>query len=140
MFIRTSSSTAPKTLAKATHSTPPKSQPFVDRLDKSVAFLSRGEMDFHQLGRRFKPSRNHSSGEVEQNKFGELTSTFPGRNGYDENFLGKPLNLPTVDPSERDKLATLIGKPGETELTYTNFSVVMQKERRQPIITAVNPW
>jgi endonuclease G, mitochondrial len=138
LFIRTSSLTTPHTLTKATHSAPLESEHPADRRDTSVAFLSKGERDFHRLGQRFKSRRSHPAQEARQNQFGELTSTFPGRSGYDENFLGTKLDLPKVDASLQDKLATLTGKPGETELTYTHFSVVMHKERRQPLLTAVN--
>jgi endonuclease G, mitochondrial len=141
LFIHTSSLSVSKTVSKGTSPTQLKPDQIGDRLDTSVSLLSQKEMDFHLLGHRFKQRRNHSSQAVEQaqqNQFGELSSTFPGRNGYDKNFLGTKLDLPKVDPSMQDKVATLIGKPGETELTYTNFSVVMQKERRQPLFTAVN--
>jgi endonuclease G len=95
-------------------------------------------MDFHRAGQRFKQRRSRSVQGTQQNQFGELASTFPGRNGYDKNFLGTRLELPQVHPSMQDQVATLIGKPDETELTYTNFSIVMNKERRQPLMTAVN--
>lgn len=68
----------------------------------------------------------------------ELTSTFPGREGYDENFLNRPFPLPQLDPSIRHLAAPLLREPGETELEYTNFSIVMNKERRLPFFTAVN--
>lgn len=68
----------------------------------------------------------------------ELVSNFPGRNGYDVNFLGRSLPLPTIAPELRDKVAPLLANPNESELTYTNFSIVMNKERRQPFFTAVN--
>lgn len=68
----------------------------------------------------------------------ENISTFPGREGYDVNFLGKALSLPKIDPSQQAKVATLIDNPSESELKYTNFSIVMNGERRQPFYTAVN--
>lgn len=60
------------------------------------------------------------------------------RNGYDENFLGTELPLPSVDPSVGDQVASRLDDPGKNELEYTNFSVVMNKERRMPFFTAVN--
>lgn len=105
----------------------------------SVAFLSGPEMDFHRLGRQFQSRSTEYTQESQQSQqIEELVSTFPNRNGYDENFLGAALPLPEVHPSIQDKLATLIGKPEETELKYTNFSIVMHKERRQALFTAVN--
>ena len=68
----------------------------------------------------------------------ELVSTYPNRNGYDENFLGKPLPLPTLGPAIRDKAAHRLDQPDKVELEYTNFSIVMNKERRQPFVTAAN--
>ena len=63
---------------------------------------------------------------------------YVGRKGYDENFLGEPLGMPTLDPSIRDKAAPRIDDPSRNELEYTNFSIVMNKERRMPFFTAVN--
>lgn len=68
----------------------------------------------------------------------ELTRTFPDRQGYDEDFLGSPFPLPELDPSIRHLAAPLLREPGETELEYTHFSIVMNKERRLPFFTAVN--
>ena len=142
MFIRASSTTIPThTLTKATDSASLKPQA-LDRVESSVAFLSPGELDFHRQGRRFKDlerfKRNVGSQDIRQNDLGELVNSFPGRNGYQEKFLGKPLSLDKVAGSRKDELVSLTGKPGETELTYTNFSVLMHKERRQPLLTAVN--
>ena len=82
--------------------------------------------------------RNHNVRESQQTSSGEVTSSFPGREGYDINFLGKPMPLPKIDASQQSKIATLIGKPDESELKYGNFSIVMNGERRQPFFTAVN--
>jgi len=60
------------------------------------------------------------------------------RNGYDEGFLGENLPLPTLDASIADKAAPRVDDPGKNELEYTNFSIVMNKERRMPFFTAVN--
>ncbi|MGM9992278.1 MAG: DNA/RNA non-specific endonuclease [Candidatus Bruticola sp.] len=62
---------------------------------------------------------------------GEPVSMFEGRNGYDKNFLGVELPLPGLGSSIKDKVAMRTDKPGECELTYTNYSVVMNKERKQ---------
>ena len=99
----------------------------------------RADLQFKQA---FKNRHADKSREVERshqaNRAGELSSDFPGREGYDVNFLGKPFPLPTIDASVRSQVAELIGKPGETELKYGNFSIVMNGERRQPFFTAVN--
>ena len=93
----------------------------------------------HRADLMFKQaSRNQHVEKSRQSEFEELTSDFPGREGYDKNFLGRTLDLPKVDASWQDRVATLIGKPNESELKYTNFSIVMNKERRQPFFTAVN--
>ena len=89
--------------------------------------------DFRHL---FEQNELEQSQETQERE--EITSSFPGRNGYDSNFLGRPLPLPQLDPSIRDKAATLIGSPDKTELKYTNFSIVMNKERRQPFYSVVN--
>lgn len=74
----------------------------------------------------------------EANRAEEASSNYPGREGYDSNFLGKALPLPKLDASVAGQAAELIGKPGETELKYGHFSIVMNGERRQPFLTAVN--
>ena len=58
-------------------------------------------------------------------------SMFEGRNGYNTSFLGVELPLPSLGSSIKDKVAMRTDKPGECELTYTNYSVVMNKERKQ---------
>jgi endonuclease G len=69
---------------------------------------------------------------------GELYRSFPNRDGYDPNFLGLPLPLPELDASIKDQAAPLLDDPSQTELKYTHFSVVMNKERRCPMLTAAN--
>ncbi len=110
-----------------------------DRFTPSNGVEHRADLQFKQA---FQNRHSQKSREVEASRqaqhAGELSSDFPGREGYDENFLGIPLPLPTIDPSVRDQVAELIGKPGETELRYGNFSIVMNGVRRQPFFTAVN--
>jgi endonuclease G len=60
------------------------------------------------------------------------------RKGYEENFLGTNVDLPTLDPSIKSKAAPRVDDPSRNELEYTNFSIVMNKERRMPFFTAVN--
>ena len=96
-------------------------------------YEDRPDLRFKQAHQNQRTQKNRGAGNVE-----ELTSDFAGRQGYDVNFLGTPLPLPTIDPSVRSQAAELIGKPGETELRYGNFSIVMNGVRRQPFFTAVN--
>jgi endonuclease G len=67
--------------------------------------------------------------------------TFVGRNGYNPNFLGEfEVNLPTPN-SNLMKSVVLPERDGDRrtgELPYTNFSVVMHKQRRMAPFTAVN--
>ncbi len=60
------------------------------------------------------------------------------RTGYDEDFLDIKLPLPKLDPSVADLAAPLLSDPSKSELEYTHFSVVMNKERRAPFFTAAN--
>ena len=80
------------------------------------------------------PQRGGEAGRVQP---GEV-NMYPNRPGYDKSFLGTELPLPTLGDSIRDKAATRLDKPGEIELTYTNFSVVMNKERKQCFYTICN--
>ncbi|HBM96434.1 TPA: hypothetical protein DD394_02695 [bacterium UBP9_UBA11836] len=61
----------------------------------------------------------------------ESVNMFEGRNGYDKSFLGVELPLPGLGDSIKDKVAMRTDEPGKSELTYTNYSVVMNKERKQ---------
>jgi endonuclease G len=67
-----------------------------------------------------------------------IYNDFPGRDGYDPNFLGIPLPLPTLDESIRHTAAPLLADPSQIELKYTNFSVIQNKDRATPMMTAVN--
>lgn len=60
------------------------------------------------------------------------------RKGYDENFLGEHLDLPKLDPSIKNQAAPRVDDPSRNELEYTNFSIVMNKDRKMPFFTAVN--
>jgi len=67
--------------------------------------------------------------------------TLASRPGYKEDFLGKGkllVPLPAIPASLRKKVAPLVKKPGESELKYFNYSVVMNKERKLAFFSAVN--
>lgn len=68
----------------------------------------------------------------------EEARDFRGRDGYDPSFLGVKVPLPTLDPSIQNRAAPLLRQPNENELKYNHFSVIMDKDRRQPLITAEN--
>jgi endonuclease G len=57
--------------------------------------------------------------------------------GYDPNFLGQIVPLPSLPKSRRRDLVRLLDRSG-TELKYTHFSLLMSKARRQAYFTAVN--
>ena len=63
---------------------------------------------------------------------------FPDRFGYDAHFLGISLPLPQLDAMIKGLAAPLLDDPSETELKYTHFSVVQNKERATPFFSAVN--
>jgi endonuclease G len=68
-------------------------------------------------------------------------STLGSRPGYRANFLGSgklSVPLPGIPASLKAKVAMLKGKPGEMELKYFNYSVVMNKERKLAFFAAVN--
>jgi endonuclease G, mitochondrial len=64
---------------------------------------------------------------------------FAGRNGYDPGFLeGWEIRLPlAVGDNEPDMCELKQGGSG-VELKYRNFSVIMSKSRRLPMLTAAN--
>jgi endonuclease G len=57
--------------------------------------------------------------------------------GYDPNFLGQSVPLPTLPKSRKRDLVRLLDRSG-TELKYTHFSLFMSKSRRLAYFTAVN--
>jgi endonuclease G, mitochondrial len=73
--------------------------------------------------------------ELESNEEGRVDD-YADRTGYDPDFLGKKVPLPTVERNASDVLA--VGGTDETVLRYQNFSVVMSKSRRMCIYSAVN--
>ncbi len=64
-------------------------------------------------------------------------SHFEGRKGYDGAFLGVPVPLPQPAAARIAEVATIAGGSG-AELKYTHFSVIHNRQRRFPWITAVN--
>lgn len=101
--------------------------------DDNAQFVK--EQDFAKAGRLFQ-SVNRESQQADSASGvvtiqGDKVSMFNGRNGYDKNFLGTELPLPQLGASIQDKVAMRTDKPGECELTYTNYSVVMNKDRKQ---------
>ncbi len=99
--------------------------------EKQKAFQDAGNIF---MKHHHKPNKGGGAGPVNGTRPGENIeegiSMYPGRTGYDKSFLGIDLGLPTLGPSIKDKAAVRTDN-GDTELTYTNFSVVMNKERRQ---------
>lgn len=67
-----------------------------------------------------------------------MFNDFPGRDGYDPNFLGVTLPMPTLSKELRAKAAPLLADPSQIELKYTHFSVIQHAQRATPMLTAVN--
>ncbi len=111
------------------------SQPERDMFVADRSTGSRSEEAFRDAARLYRIRQAETSQDA---RVDELRSNYPNRNGYDENFLGKPLPLPTLSPALQKKVAFRLDQPDKAELEYTNFSIVMNKERRQPFVTAVN--
>ena len=100
------------------------------------------EQAFADAGRLFKShsganrgvQRPGGSSQVNE----EMVNMYPHRSGYDSSFLGRELPLPELGPSIKGKVAMRTDKPGEYVLPYTNFSIVMNGERKQCFYTIVN--
>src|SRR5262249_17963541 len=68
-------------------------------------------------------------------------TTLGSRPGYQPDFLGKGalvVPLPKIPASLKPKIAPLKGKPGQSELKYFNYSVVMNKQRKLAFFSMVN--
>lgn len=65
---------------------------------------------------------------------------YRNRKGYVTNFLGKPVPLPKLSAVLLRDAARLNNSSRSTdiELKYTHFSVVMNRRRKMPFLTAVN--
>jgi DNA/RNA endonuclease G (NUC1) len=71
-------------------------------------------------------------------EYGEVGRDFPNREGYDKNFLGTELSMPTVGDAISEQIAPRLDEPDNHVLDYTHFSVIMNGQRRLPLVTAVN--
>lgn len=62
------------------------------------------------------------------------------RKGYDPEFLGFPVPLPTLRPTARRKAVAVPGAPrsNQYELKYHHYSVILNGERRMAFVAAVN--
>ena len=65
---------------------------------------------------------------------------YTDRRGYDPDFLGVPVPMPTLSAAARDKAFKFDGVDGAAalELKYHNFSVIMNREARLAFVAAVN--
>lgn len=98
-----------------------------------------------RLADRALESGSNASGAVDSSRspvternvepFHELP--YDNRRGYDPDFLGIRVNLPQVT-SPDEIVAPLLGNPGEYELKYEHFSIVMNRHRRMALFTAAN--
>ncbi|MEO1458190.1 MAG: DNA/RNA non-specific endonuclease, partial [Pseudomonadota bacterium] len=62
---------------------------------------------------------------------------YDDRTGFDRDFLGPRVEMPTAGPALRASIATLTGS-SETELRYDHFSVLMHRDRRLAAVAAGN--
>ncbi len=68
-------------------------------------------------------------------------TTLESRPGYDPSFLGigkLTVPLPSIPDKLKESVATLVAVPGESELKYFNYSVVINKDRKLAFYAAVN--
>lgn len=65
----------------------------------------------------------------------QIDPAYDDRTGYDEDFLGVPLPVPTVSPALLDDLLIVVDDP---VLRYHHFSLVMSSSRRLARWTAAN--
>lgn len=90
--------------------------------------------DQFSVERRITPNTQNGSYELN----GEVYKDFKGRDGYDPGFLGVDLPMPHLQDGFEHQAAPLISDPTKSELKYLHFSSIQSKERRQPLVTAVN--
>lgn len=109
-----------------------------DQFIPSSGVEPRADLQFKEAVQKWGAQQTSVKENQETHQVEERVQHFKGREGYDVNFLGKPLPLPKLAPEQQARVAPLIGKPNESELKYTHFSVVVDKERRQPMLTATN--
>ena len=76
--------------------------------------------------------------EEEKMKVVELNMRdYENRNGYDSKFLDKEISIPII-PNNMVNDIVKLKNSDESELKYTNFSVVMSKSRGLAFFTVVN--
>lgn len=103
----------------------------------------RGDHSQHSQDQANLRQAAQSQGRVNKNdtpynQGGVMLRDFPNREGYQADFLGVNLPLPTLDEELAALAAPLKNDPSSHELKYTHFSVIQHKERRTPLLTAVN--
>ena len=75
---------------------------------------------------------------IDNHKILELNEkVYKNRNGYNLKFLEKIIPLPNISNKLANDIVTLKNS-NDSELKYTNFSLVMSKSRKLPFFTAVN--
>jgi len=88
----------------------------------------------------FAPAPERESFRVR--KTPDSLDSYESRSGFDENFIGsgdRRVSLPGLGSwSGVDQVAHRIDAPGEYILRYQHFSVVVARQRRMPLISAVN--
>jgi endonuclease G len=72
---------------------------------------------------------------LERNK--KPNQDYSNREGYDPDFLGVALPMPSLSDEVRQQSARIKGS-NQTQLDYWHFSVELHATRRMPIVTAVN--
>jgi DNA/RNA endonuclease G (NUC1) len=71
----------------------------------------------------------------------DIDPDYSNREGYDPDFLGTAgggVPLPRLSPKQLADAAVVDGQPGQHELKYHHFSVVLNAKRRFAFFTAVN--
>ena len=89
--------------------------------------------------RSFSP-KPQTDVQFDQSEKIEIDPNYASRPGYQRNFLGFDVPLPTLKPTMKQFAAEVAGAAAENpyELKYYHYSVIMNKIRRVAFVSAVN--
>ena len=107
-----------------------------DRYDRDDHFKHSQDQD--NLRKAAQSQGRVNKNEAPHSEDGAMVRDFPNREGYQADFLGVNLPLPTLEGDLAAQAAPLKDDPSSHELKYTHFSVIQHMERRSPLLTAVN--
>jgi endonuclease G len=107
---------------------------FISKLFKKIVYFVKNIFSLPPPEGDEKPTPTKPSSKTQYIK---IDPDYAAKKGYDKQFLGQIIDLPTIPAHSKDHIAIPDGKKNG-ELKYHHYSLVMNKKRKMPFFTAVN--